>query len=86
MRPVVGVTVNPRFPIGVWEFVHPSVGEPLVEPYGSVQVTVAVQGTVPWPKSIVEQVTPMVVGSVTNIEEKGSRELYIVPDVVDPSM
>ena len=84
--PDVGLTVNERLPIGESEFAHPLVGEPLVEPYGFQQVTVPMHVTEPWPRSTVGQVTPSVVGSVTNIEENGSRELYIGSDVVDPTV
>jgi hypothetical protein len=84
----VGLIVKERSPVGGSEAGHPSVGEPLVWPYGSVQVTVPVQGAVPVPSSSPTggQVTVRVVGSVTNIEEKGSRTLFKVPVVVDPSI
>jgi hypothetical protein len=50
-----------------------------------VQVTVPVQLLEePRPTGLGEQDTVRLVGSVSNIEEKGSRVLYIVPDVVDP--
>jgi hypothetical protein len=82
--PDVGLTVNVKLPVGAWALdVHPEVGEPVVWPYGSVQVTVPVQVTEP-PTSTAGQDTPRLVGRVSNIEEKGNRELYIVPDVEDP--
>jgi hypothetical protein len=84
--PVVGVTVSVRSPVGGLGLLHPVVGEPLVWPYGSVQVTVVVQGAVPALSGAEGQFTVRVVGRVTNIEEKGSRALYMVPDVVDPSV
>jgi hypothetical protein len=83
--PDVGLVVNVKSPIGGSESAHPSVGEPVVWPYGSVQVTVPVHVLEePRRTGLGEQDTVRLVGSVSNIEEKGSRELYIVPDVVDP--
>ena len=85
--PDAGVVVKVKSPIGVDESVHPSVGEPLVCPYGSVQLTVPVHVLEePSPTEVGEQDTARSVGRVSNIEAKGSRELYIVPDVVDPSV